>query len=193
MTARPLSQRAKLATAVPVAIVSGLWTASLVLSSAGSAATAKDQNREPLPDGSKIPAQTISTPASLPVMGTLGAAVPADKADQVIADAISSGIPAPALAAYQRSAQVVSQADKRCNLPWALWRPWVERSQTTDNWATARLMTMASPSPVHLDQPSTAPRARSWSITTDGGKLDDDGVYDRGVGAMHPCRPLGNS
>ncbi|HMY09905.1 MAG TPA: lytic transglycosylase domain-containing protein, partial [Marmoricola sp.] len=184
MTARPLSQRAKFATAIPVAVVSGLWTASLVLSSAGSAANAKDQTHEPLPDGSKIPTQVISTPASLPIMGTIGAAVPADKADQVITDAIRSGIPAPALAAYQRSAQVVSQADKRCNLPWALLAAMGRAESDHGQLGNSNIDDHGVSKPGAFGPTLNGTEGTKLVNDTDGGKLDRDSVYDRGVGAM---------
>ncbi len=117
MTTRPLSRRIKAFTLVPIALASGVWTASLVTTSA--TATSADTNGE-LPDGTKVPTSAIEAPASVPTPGVIAPAVPEGSADSVVAGASSNGIPAPALAAYQRGAQIINAADKSCNIPWEL-------------------------------------------------------------------------
>ena len=103
---------------VPLALLSGVWTASLVTSSAtATSASAKTGN---LPDGTKVPTAAIEAPASVPVPGVIAPAVPEGSADSVVSGASSNGIPAPALAAYQRGAQIIDAADKSCNIPWEL-------------------------------------------------------------------------
>lgn len=183
MTAKPLSRRTKLATALPVALVSGLWTANLVLTG-GASASASDKTPEPLPDGSQVPAQAIQEPASIPVAGTLGIAVPENKADQVIADATESGIPAPALAAYQRAAQIVSQADKRCNLPWALVAA-IGRAESNHGQLNDNTLNDHGESKPGVFGPALNGTDGTQLIDdTDDGQVDQDNVYDLGVGAM---------
>lgn len=182
MAAKPLSRHTKLATAVPVVLVSGLWTAQLVL--AGSGAVAKDSTRSPLPDGTSVPAEAITAPASIPVAGTLGIAVPEDRADQVIADATNSGIPAPALAAYQRAAQVVSQADNRCNLPWALLAAIGRAESDHGQHDNNRLNDHGESRPGVYGPMLNGADGSQLVEDSDGGRLDQDAVYDRGVGGM---------
>lgn len=183
MTAKPLSRHTKLATAVPVALVSGLWTAQLVLSG-GAAVGANDKARTPLPDGTQVPAVAITEPASIPVAGTLGNAVPVAKADQVIAEATTSGIPAPALAAYQRAAQTVSQADKRCNLPWALLAA-IGRAESDHGQYDQNVLNDHGESRPGVFGPTLNGTDGTPLVEdSDSGKIDQDGVYDRGVGAM---------
>ena len=53
MTTRPLSRRSKAIALVPLALLSGVWTASLVSSSA--TASDADSTTATLPDGTKVP------------------------------------------------------------------------------------------------------------------------------------------
>ena len=110
MTTRTLSRRTKAITLVPLALMSGVWTASLVTSSA----TATNASATPgkLPDGTAVPQDAIEAPASVPVPGVIAPAVPQGSADSVVSGASSNGIPAPALSAYQRGAQIIDAAYK---------------------------------------------------------------------------------
>src|SRR6476660_8278228 len=103
-----LSARQKSMVLLPLALLSGAWTASLVSSSA--AASSADAQHSSLPDGTKVPAKAIEAPASVPVPGVIAPAVPQGSADSVVSGASSNGIPAPALAAYQRGAQIIDAA-----------------------------------------------------------------------------------
>ena len=117
MTTRALSRRSKAITLVPLALLSGVWTASLVNSSATASDNAAASS---LPDGTTVPNDAIEAPASVPPPGVLANAVPEGSADSVVSGASSNGIPAPAIAAYQRAAQIIDSADKSCNIPWEL-------------------------------------------------------------------------
>ena len=79
-----------------------------------------DDNGRALPDGTTVPNEAIEAPASVPVPGVIAPAVPEGSADSVVSGASSNGIPAPAIAAYQRGAQIIDAADKSCNIPWEL-------------------------------------------------------------------------
>ena len=63
-----------------------------------------------LPDGSQVPAQAVRVPASLTAPHTLTPGVRGHVSD-VVSTASASGIPAVALAAYQRAATVIDAAD----------------------------------------------------------------------------------
>src|SRR4051812_29246509 len=87
---------------VPLALLSGAWTTSLTMTGSANA----DGRDGPLPDGTTVPDQAIKAPASVSSPGEIAPGVPRGQADRVIADASTNGIPAAALAAYQRAAQV---------------------------------------------------------------------------------------
>src|SRR4051812_20361845 len=103
-TARTLSRRTKAIALVPLALFSGVYTASLVTTSAS--ATSADKSHS-LPDGTKVPDKAIEAPASVPVPGEVAPAVPQGSEDSVVSGASSNGIPSPALSAYQRAAQII--------------------------------------------------------------------------------------
>src|SRR3954453_21878256 len=93
-----LTRWQKASALVPLALLSGAWTTSLVVTSPMSA-DAKDHGK--LPDGTSVPTKAIKAPASLSNPGEIAPGVPKGSADQVLAGANASGIPAAALAAYQ--------------------------------------------------------------------------------------------
>src|SRR5688500_10078626 len=102
---------------VPLALLSGAWTATLAATSTASASTGEERT---LPDGTSLPVEAIEAPASVSVPGVVAPGVPAGAADSVVASASTNGIPSAALAAYQRAAEVIDSADPRCNIEWPL-------------------------------------------------------------------------
>src|SRR5512146_2919614 len=84
---------------VPLALLSGAWTTSLTVT---GTASAQSQDAGRLPDGTSIPEQAITAPASVSSPGEIAPGVPTGSADQVIAGASTNGIPSAALSAYQR-------------------------------------------------------------------------------------------
>src|SRR5690349_4338232 len=96
---------------VPLAVLSGGWTVLMAVSSAGASPSAA-------PAGANVPpAAAIEAPASM--SRTLTAA-PAKHSLGAVPAVSSDGIPAAALAAYQRAAQVMSGTDPACGLSWPL-------------------------------------------------------------------------
>ena len=181
MTSRPLSRRSKALTLVPLALLSGVWTASLVSSSA----TASDQNQaSALPDGTNVPNEAIEAPASVPVPGVIAPAVPEGSADSVVSGASSNGIPAPALAAYQRGAQIIDAADKSCNIPWELIAA-IGRVESDHGRYGGNTLTESGVSKPGIYGIALNGKNGTQAINdTDGGELDKDTVYDRAVGPM---------
>src|SRR5215210_132879 len=184
MTTRPvrtLSRRSKALTLVPLALLSGVWTASLVSSSA----TASDQNKaSALPDGTSVPNEAIEAPASVPVNGVIAPAVPDGSADSVVAGASSNGIPAPALSAYQRGAQIINAADKSCNIPWELIAA-IGRVESDHGRYGGNTLTEDGVSKPGIYGIALNGKNGTQAINdTDGGQLDKDPVYDRAVGPM---------
>ena len=176
-----MSTRLKSMLLLPTALLSGVWTASLVSTSA----TASDPG-DPgaLPDGTKVPSTAIEAPASVPTPGVIAPAVPEGSADSVVAGASSNGIPAPALAAYQRGAQIINAADKSCNIPWELIAA-IGRVESDHGRYGGNTLTESGVSKPGIFGIALNGQNGTQAINdTDGGQLDQDTVYDRAVGPM---------
>src|SRR3954462_5604984 len=182
MSSRPLSRRSKAVALVPLALLSGAWTASLV--SASASASGVGAGHGALPDGTKVPADAIQAPASVPVPGVIAPAVPEGSADSVVSGASSNGIPAPALSAYQRGAQIINSADKSCNIPWELIAG-IGRVESDHGRYGGNTLSEDGVSKPGIYGIELNGRNGTAAIQdTDGGQLDKDPVYDRAVGAM---------
>ncbi len=181
MTSRPLSRRSKALTLVPLALLSGVWTASLV----NSSATASDDSKaSALPDGTTVPNEAIEAPASVPTPGVIAPAVPEGSADSVVSGASSNGIPAPAIAAYQRGAQIIDAADKSCNIPWELIAG-IGRVESDHGRYGGNTLTESGVSKPGIYGIALNGKNGTQAINdTDGGQLDNDTVFDRAVGPM---------
>jgi hypothetical protein len=181
MTTKPLSRRSKAIALAPLALLSGVWTASLV---SASATANGDTGGSALPDGTSVPAEAIEAPASVPVPGVIAPAVPEGSADSVVSGASSNGIPAPALAAYQRGAQIIDAADKSCNIPWeliaAIGRVESDHGRYGGNTLTEDGVSKPGIYGIALNGKNGTQAMND----TDGGQLDNDPVYDRAVGPM---------
>ncbi len=181
-SSRPLSRKSKAITLVPLALISGVWTASLV--SSATATTTEAASSDSLPDGTKVPTEAIEAPASVPVPGVIAPAVPEGSADSVVSGASSNGIPAPALAAYQRGAQIINAADKSCNIPWELIAA-IGRVESDHGRYGGNTLTQDGVSkPGIYGIPLNGKNGTQAVNDTDGGQLDKDTVFDRAVGPM---------
>ena len=167
---------------MPLALLSGVWTASLVSTSAN--ADQPTQAATALPDGTSVPSDAIEAPASVPVAGVIAPGVPQGSADSVVSGASSNGIPAPALSAYQRSGQIIGAADKSCNLPWELVAA-IGRVESDHGRYNGNSLTEEGVSkPGIYGIPLNGKNGTQAINDTDGGELDKDTVFDRAVGAM---------
>ncbi|HEX5769712.1 MAG TPA: hypothetical protein VFY11_02025, partial [Nocardioidaceae bacterium] len=117
MSHKRLTTWQKATALVPLALLSGAWTTSLAVTSSASAST---PGANTLPDGTTLPDEAIEAPASMSRPGSIAPGIPDGAADSVIKSASANGIPAAALAAYQRAEQVINSADQSCNLTWQL-------------------------------------------------------------------------
>ena len=120
----------------------------------------------------------------MPVNGVLATAVPDGSADSVIAGASSNGIPAPALAAYQRGAQIIDAADKSCNIPWELIAAIGRVESDHGRYGGNTLSQDGVSKPGIYGIELNGKNGTAAIADTDGGQLDKDPVYDRAVGAM---------
>ncbi|MGN6782605.1 MAG: lytic murein transglycosylase [Marmoricola sp.] len=183
MTAAAFTRRSKALTIVPVALLSAAWSVSLVSNSAAVGAESGHKH-DPLPDGTRVPSQAIQAPASVPLPGQLGMGVPKGSADAVVAAATTSGIPAPALAAYQRAAQIIDSADKQCNISWELIGAIGRVESDHGQYGGSHLNPKGFATPPIFGPVLDGKNGTALIKDTDGGLLDGDPVYDRAVGPM---------
>ena len=170
-------------TIVPLAIVSGVWTASLA--GLGTAATAVDAKIEPkLPDGATVPSQAIEAPANLSANGVVAPGVPNGASESVVDGASTSGIPSSALSAYQRAAQIINSADAGCKIPWELIAGIGRVESDHGRYGGNVLSSKGVSTPGIYGIPLNGTNGTTKVPDTDGGELDKDTVWDRAVGPM---------
>lgn len=166
---------------IPLALLSGAWTASLAVSSA----TATDEQAgSTLPDGTALPTQAVDAPASVSSPGEIAPGVPVGSAAQVVSSASTNGIPAVALAAYQRAAQVINGADPACNIEWPLIAA-IGRVESDHGRYGGNILSddgVATPGIYGIPLDGTNGTRRITD--TDAGQYDNDRVFDRAVGPM---------
>lgn len=172
----------KIMALVPLAVLSVAWTASIATTGAGSA-LADAQSDTKLPDGTSLPTEAIEAPASVSAAGGVAPGITGD-AQQAVATASTSGIPAAALAAYQRAETVINSADAGCHLSWqlvaAIGR--VESDHGRTNGNTLDAQGVAKPGIFGL--PLNGADGTSRISDTDAGQYDADSSWDRAVGPM---------
>jgi membrane-bound lytic murein transglycosylase B len=180
MAGTRLGQAKRVSALLPLALLSIAWTASLA--SAGSSASA-DATGGQLPDGTQVPAQAIEAPASLTAPGTLNRGVRGN-ASQVVSTASASGIPAVALAAYERAQTVINAADPSCRMPWELVAA-IGRVESDHGRAGGNRLTGKGFATPGIYGPALDGRHGTTLIRdTDAGRYDHDTRYDRAVGPM---------
>jgi membrane-bound lytic murein transglycosylase B len=184
MTAR-FGTAQKAAALVPLAALSAAWTISLTGLGAGSA-EATGTRPPTLPDGTVIPVRAIQAPATVSAPHTTGTGpdLSGGRAQQIVSSADSSGIPAAALAAYQRAASVIDKADKACHLDWQLLAAIgrIESNHGRTGGNTLNDKGVATPG---IFGPELDGAGGVTSVAdTDGGQYDGDTTYDRAVGPM---------
>ena len=178
MTTFRFGRTQKALTLVPLAAASAVWTASLVGVGATSA-TADEQSQQggALPDGSTVPTEAIEAPAS--VTSNLG-----PNSGGLVQSASTTGIPSPALTAYQRAETIINSADKDCNLPWqlvaAIGRVESDHGRFGGNSLDANGVARPGIYGIALNGKNSTQKIAD----TDAGQYDQDQVYDRAVGPM---------
>jgi len=165
---------------VPLALLSGAWTASLAVSSANASGDAPTK----LPDGSSLPAEAIKAPASVSNPGEIAPGIPAGSEDAVVSSATTNGIPAAALAAYQRASQVIGSADAGCNLDWTLLAAIGRVESDHGRFGGNVLSADGVSTPGIYGIPLDGTNGTQKISDTDAGQFDQDAIYDRAVGPM---------
>lgn len=172
---------------VPLVLLSAAWTASIAGAGGTTAASAETTPDITLPDGSSVPTEAIEAPASLSASpGLSGGIAPGLRGNptQIASRVSTSGIPAAALAAYQRAETVINAADQGCNLSWQLIAAIgkVESDHGRVDGNTLDLQGVAQPGiyGVALD----GSHGTAQISDTDAGQYDADSTYDRAIGPM---------
>jgi len=156
---------------VPLALLSGGWTVSLAVSSAGAAP-------EPAVLPSNVPPeQAIEAPASL------SKATAPSKARTAVATS-TGGIPAAALSAYQRAAHIIEGTDPACRLSWPLLAAIGRVESDHGRYAGNRLSPEGVATPGIYGIPLTGSGGTARIDDTDAGMYDEDARFDRAVGPM---------
>jgi len=180
--AKPITRRTKALTLVPVTIASCVATAAVLTTTGATASLPAVAKR--LPGGTTVPVQPIQTQATITSKGQIAPAVPKNAADAVVAGATTSGIPAVALNAYQRAAEVINASDPSCNMPWeligAIGRVESDNGQFGGNHLDAKGNAVPGIYGPVLD----GTNGMALIPDTDGGVMDHNATYDRAVGPM---------
>ncbi|MDF1606137.1 lytic murein transglycosylase [Nocardioides sp. YIM 152315] len=168
---------------VPLAVLSAAWTASIATTGAGTA-LADATTDSTLPDGTSLPTQAIEDPAS--VSSASGGVRPGavGNAERVVATATTSGIPAAALAAYQRAETVINSADSGCHLTWQLVAAIGRVESNHGRFGGNTLNGEGVATPGIFGKPLDGGHGTSRISDTDAGQYDSDAVWDRAVGPM---------
>jgi len=172
----------KIMALIPLTVLSVAWTASIATTGAGTA-LADSSSEQKLPDGTSLPTEAIDAPASVSAAGGVAPGITGD-AQQAVATASTSGIPAAALAAYQRAETVINSADTGCHLAWqlvaAIGRVESDHGRTNGN----TLDTQGVARPGIFGLPLNGADGTSQISDTDAGQYDADSTWDRAVGPM---------
>ncbi len=180
MSQKRLTTWQKATALVPLALLSGAWTASLTVTTTATAATKSAS----LPDGTTIPNEAIEAPASLSQPGSIAPGVPAGAAKSVLATSAAQGIPATALSAYQRATDVINAADPTCRISWQLVAAIGRVESDHGRYGGNTLGEDGLSTPGIYGIPLDGSNGTARIDDTDGGQYDDDLVYDRAVGPM---------
>jgi membrane-bound lytic murein transglycosylase B len=184
MSHKSLTTWQKATALVPLALLSGAWTMSLTTTSSASPAAPERNGTTTLPDGTTVPDRALEAPASVSQPGSLAPGVPEGTAQQIVAEASTNGIPAVALAAYQRAEQVINAADKSCNLSWQLVAAIGKVESDHGRYGGNALGEDGKANPGIYGIPLDGSNGTAAISDTDAGELDGDPVFDRAVGPM---------
>jgi hypothetical protein len=181
MSASQFGRIQKATALVPMALLSLAWTSSIAGVGLIPASAGEHDNR--LPDGTTIPTEAIQVPASLTRPGVVAPGLDSSKGD-IVKNASANGIPAAALSAYQRAETVINTADPACNLGWqliaAIGRVESDHGRYGGNVLDDDGVARPGIYGIALDGTNNTMRITD----TDGGKYDNDKVFDRAVGPM---------
>lgn len=183
MSTKRVGRIQKTAAIVPLALLSAAWTASLAGVGATAVTNVAAAESTSLPDGTSVPTETIDAPASVSAPGEVAPGVTGNT-QQIVKTSSTNGIPASALAAYQRAETVINSADKSCNLTWQLVAAIGRVESNHGRFGGNALDADGVAKPGIFGLPLNGKNNTSSIRDTDAGQYDNDTVYDRAVGPM---------
>ena len=183
MTAPRFGRFQKATALVPLALLSTAVTSTLVGAGPVTVAVADEQAPAVLPDGTTVPEAAYEEPASVSAPGSTTRKVDGSLGREA-RTASASGIPAAALAAYQRAETVINSADPQCRLPWqlvaAIGRVESDHGRYGGNTLNDEGVSTPGIFGIALD----GTRGTRAIRDTDAGQYDADAKWDRAVGPM---------
>lgn len=187
MNRHRMDRRTRALTLLPIAALSATWVAGLSSVPGDVAEAARTHSASASgerPGDAVIPAEPLTSTASMRVAGAVAPAVAAGAVDSVVASASAWGIPSPALAAYQRAAQVVDASDPTCHLRWEQLAA-IGRVESDHGRFGGSVLSEDGVSMPAIYGPTLDGRHGTRRIAdTDAGEIDGDPSGDRAVGAL---------
>lgn len=183
MSRKRLGQLQRVATIIPIAMLSAIWTASVANVGGLSTPIAAAETPGAVTDGTSVPEESIEDPASLSDAGAIEGLNGGNEAGIVNA-ASTNAIPAAALAAYQRAETVINSADESCNLTWQLIAA-IGRIESDHGRFGGNVLNDDGVATPGIYGVALNGKNNTKAISdTDAGVYDNDPVWDRAVGPM---------
>ncbi|MCW2785487.1 MAG: hypothetical protein JWP74_2004 [Marmoricola sp.] len=165
----------------PVVLICGTLVAGV---GASSPIATADSPHVGATRGLQIPAEVVTVPATVPNPGLVAPSVVSGSEDSAVSSASVSGIPAPALTAYQRGAQIIDSADAGCNLPWELLAA-IGRVESDHGRSGGNVLAADGVAEPGIYGVTLNGRNNTRTVAdTDAGEVDGNRFFDRAVGPM---------
>ena len=174
-------RRQRVLTLLPLALLSSAVTVHLAAPGPAAVTAAPTAPANPLP-GTPLLATPPMTPAS--VSTHLASEASPTGVVPAVANGDVQGIPATALAAYQRAETVINAADEGCHLSWQLLAAIGEVESHHGRFGVSDLSSEGVATPPIIGIPLTGSGGTALVRDTDAGVLDGDQKFDRAVGPM---------
>lgn len=183
MSRKRLGRLQRVATIIPLALLSAAWTASVAGIGGVSAPVLAAEAPGQVTDGTSVPEDEVEDPASLSDPNEVEGLNGGNDAGIVNA-ASTNAIPAAALAAYQRAETVINSADKSCNITWQLIAAIGRVESDHGRFGGNVLNDDGVATPGIYGIPLDGTNNTKAISDTDAGVYDNDPEWDRAVGPM---------
>ncbi|MFC7502348.1 lytic murein transglycosylase [Nocardioides sp. CPCC 206347] len=183
MSRKRLGRLQRVATIIPLALLSAAWTASVAGIGSVAAPVIAAEGPGQVTDGTSVPEESIEDPASFSDPANVEGLNGGNEAG-IISAASTNAIPAAALAAYQRAETVINSADESCNITWQLIAA-IGRVESNHGRFGGNVLNddgVATPGIYGL--PLNGTKNTQAISDTDAGVYDNDAKWDRAVGPM---------
>ncbi|HWJ66278.1 MAG TPA: lytic murein transglycosylase [Nocardioides sp.] len=183
MSRKRLGRLQRVATIIPLALLSAAWTASVAGIGGVTAPIAAAESPGTVTDGTSVPEESIEDPASLSDPAGIEGLNGGNNAGIVNA-ASTNAIPAAALAAYQRAETVINSADESCKITWQLIAAIGRVESNHGRFGGNVLNDDGVATPGIYGIPLNGKNNTKAISDTDAGVYDNDSQWDRAVGPM---------